>query len=1022
MKSPVLLALALGACLGAAPQLSAQTVAAAAPAAPEGVVELSPFTVNTSSDVGYAAANTLAGSRLNTKLRDTASSVSVFTREFLDDLAITDLAQLLEYSVNSEMDNNSQGAASEQNRIIGGHALSAGIQVRGLLASVGQDYFTSISPTDPYRVGRIDDARGPNSILFGIGQPGGLLNQSSIIASPYRNSGQLRYGLGSWARQRAELQLNRVLVKDRLAFALAGLHQENGGWRMFDFQDKRRVFGSVTWRPHRNLTLTAMGERGRDRTAVVRSFSDGEQVLAWYDNRQVFGVDAVTFTPVGTTAVNAAQQAVGVTSRDGTIGGTNHRVTFVENDGTFFDAIGTYLSSSYNNAAVRAPDGTRGATLAVFRIYDPKVFPLNGNAVGPGMYRDQYLHNYTVTLDWQPAPNLIFNLGQNYQWTGAEVNLMNGTSPMLRGDANRTFGVGGPANRYAGRMYFDGTWTRDMHSGDSRESRLSASYTLDPKSKWLGSHRLAASVSRQKVHDRRANSWLVLAGRPFNTDPSNANNRVTVRNYLTEGSYETYRAGDWRALPASVTFGGRTYQTTYANVAGGGADNGGMEQRLDSRMLATQSTFFDGRLVTTIGYRQDRVKNIQLGYVNDPLQGDVVDVDPAHGKPNYFEGQTRTAGVVLHATRWLSLIGNKSSNVGIPPLARTVFPDGNLSPLSKGEGQDAGLGFDLLDGRLSARVVYFTGREIGRVTQPFTPTLTAANTRVMDAYATVLVGVGRPYSATEWDPIRRQYTPGANSVRSDFDAKGYEAHLTANVTRNWRLVANYSYTDSGRVEMAPEAIAFYGFKRADDVLLAQPVTQDATGRFVINPNAIESGGAAAKWIELGAKAPDANPSALVTSSGSTVAREIFDLVQAFNDEREAQIKRWGVRPHKISLFTAYDVRGGWLDGFTIGGGWRWRSANVIGENSKGEEISGKPITAADLMLGYTRKFRALPGRVRFQMNVANLLNQDGIIPSRIATAATAPDGYVLPGGRGIAYTRYDLVQPREVRFTTTYSF
>ena len=222
--------------------------------------------------------------------------------------------------------------------------------------------------------------------------------------------------------------------------------------------------------------------------------------------------------------------------------------------------------------------------------------------------------------------------------------------------------------------------------------------------------------------------------------------------------------------------------------------------------------------------------------------------------------------------------------------------------------------------------------------------------------------------------------------------------------------------------MAPEAIAFYGFKRADDVLLAQPVTQDATGRFVINPNAIESGGAAAKWIELGAKAPDANPSALVTSSGSTVAREIFDLVQAFNDEREAQIKRWGVRPHKISLFTAYDVRGGWLDGFTIGGGWRWRSANVIGENSKGEEISGKPITAADLMLGYTRKFRALPGRVRFQMNVANLLNQDGIIPSRIATAATAPDGYVLPGGRGIAYTRYDLVQPREVRFTTTYSF
>src|SRR5262245_15405057 len=92
------------------------------------IIELSPFTVNTSSDVGYVAENTLAGSRLNTKLRDTASSVAVFTKEFLDDLAITDLAQLLEYSVNSEMDTNSQGASSEQNRIVGGHALSAGIQ------------------------------------------------------------------------------------------------------------------------------------------------------------------------------------------------------------------------------------------------------------------------------------------------------------------------------------------------------------------------------------------------------------------------------------------------------------------------------------------------------------------------------------------------------------------------------------------------------------------------------------------------------------------------------------------------------------------------------------------------------------------------------------------------------------------------------------------------------------------------------------------------------------------------------
>jgi outer membrane receptor for ferric coprogen and ferric-rhodotorulic acid len=129
-----------------------------------------------------------------------------------------------------------------------------------------------------------------------------------------------------------------------------------------------------------------------------------------------------------------------------------------------------------------------------------------------------------------------------------------------------------------------------------------------------------------------------------------------------------------------------------------------------------------------------------------------------------------------------------------------------------------------------------------------------------------------------------------------------------------------------------------------------------------------------------------------------------------------------VRPHKISLFTAYDFREGRMKGFTIGGGWRWRSANIIGEDSKGNEITGREIAATDMMMAYTTKFDRLPGRVRFQVNISNLLDQTKIIPVRLSTGATAPDGYLLPGGRGVAYSRYDLVQPREIRCTMTWSY
>jgi outer membrane receptor for ferric coprogen and ferric-rhodotorulic acid len=1018
------LSLLLGCLTSAAAAAQTTVPAPAAPAKPgdkNEVVQLSPFTVNTSGDLGYVAENTLAGSRLNTRLRDTASSVSVFTKEFLDDLAITDIRELLEYSVNGEMDTNSQGASSEQNRIIGGHALTAGVQSRGLIASLGMDYFPSITPPDPYRVGRFEDARGPNSILFGIGSPGGLLNQSSKIAETHRNTGSIRYGAGSWSRSRLELDANRVLVKDRLAVTIAALNQENGGWRAFDFQDKERIYGSVTYRPLRTLTITAMGETGRDTTAVIRSFGDNEQVLAWYDNREARGVAAVTFTPT-TAAPTAAMQALGVTARDGTVGGNNRRAVYIENDGTIFDAIGTYLTSSYNSNVVRAPDGTPGVTAPALKIFDPKFYPLNGNAAGPGMYRDQTLRNYTVTADWQPRRDLIINLAQNYQRTNAEVNLMNGNSPILRGDPNRTLGVGGPVNPHAGRMYFDGTWTRDIHYGDSRETRLSASYTLDTKSKWFGLHRIAAAVSRTDVTDKRANSWLVLAGRPFNADPSNANNRVIVRNYLTEGNHGTYRAGDWRKLPKSFTFGGRTYETAYANVAAGGADNGGMVQQMDSKLAAVQSYFFGGKLVTTFGYRDDDVENIQLGYLNDPIRGSVVDPNTANGTVNNMAGGTRTAGLVYHVFDWLSVIANRSSNVGVPPLARTTFPEGRLAPLSKGRGEDYGLGFDLLEGRLNARLVYFKGSEVGRVTAPVANTLVSRNTRVMDALAGVLVGNGLPFSAAQWDPIRATYTPPVSSISNDFNSEGYEARVTANLTRNWRLVANYSYTDSGRVGLASEAITWYGLKQADPVLLVQGVSQNAAGQYVVDSNAYEKDGTVSKWLELSRMRPEANAATLTTSTGATVAQEIFDLVDSLNNEKEAQQKRWGVRPHKISLFTAYDFKTGRLAGFTFGGGWRWRSANVIGSNAKGQEIAGRVITAADLMMGYTRKIPGLPGRVRFQLNVSNLLDQSDIIPSRLATSATAPDGFNLPGGRGVAYTRYDLVIPREFRLTTTYSF
>lgn len=1013
-------------CVSLLPRVVAQTVTAPpprpAPATGE-VVELSPFTVDTSRDVGYAAENTLAGSRLNTRLRDTAGSVSVFTKEFLDDLAITDLQGLLNFTVNSEVDTTAwQPGQPGQNPSISGENLLTRTMVRGLAASQGMDYFTSITNMDPYRVGRFDDTRGANSLLFGVGAPGGVLNQSSKTAVTHRHSANFRYGFGSFERRRSEFDVNRVLVKDRLALSLAALHQENGGWRQFGFEDKQRLFASVTARPTRTITLQAMGEIGRDQGAVAKTLPAVDEVLAWLDNRNARGVSAVTVAPT-TAAPTAAMIALGITARNGTSGGQNRRATFIENDGTIFDAIGTYLSGSYNNAAVRAPDGTPGRTTSALIITDPLFNPKRGNAAGPGSLREQRLHNYTFSADWQPTRRLSLNLAHHRQSTTLTTRTLVGNDPTLRGDPNRTLGLGGPANPFAGQLYVEGNWRGDIHFGEYRESRLSATYALEPQRKWLGRHRLAAAASTSEQTDTNELSWLSLVGSPFGALASNANNRVAARNYFTEGNVDSYRAGDWRRLPKSFNFGGRAYALAFANDAAG-ANNSGMRQDTDSALAVAQSHFWRDRLVTTFGYRLDRVTVNQFGYYTDPAIGERPDRDPAKATVTHVEASTRTLGAVLHVTDWFSLIANKSSNVGVPPLARTVFPLGNLAPLSHGRGEDYGVGLDLLDGRLSARLVRFDAEEQGRITSGGISGAPGLNTRVMDAFATVLTGAGRPISASDWAAIYRAYTPPANAISSDFVSSGYEARITANLTRSWRLLLNYSYTDSLRTRLGNEMVAWYGLKpAATGVRLVQGVRQDATGRYVIDPSAYLPGGTIAKWIELGARTPEANPSTLPTATaGTTVAQEIFNFTETISDTKEENEKRWGVRPHKASVFTAYDFKSGWLKGLTIGGGGYWRSANIIGSDSAGREITGKVISSVEAMLAYSTTVERLRGRLRFQVNISNLLNQTDIIPGRIATGAGAPDGFALPGGRGLAYSRYDLVAPRDVRFTTTYSF
>ena len=981
------------------------------------VVELTPFIVDTTKDRGYQAENTLSGSRLNSSLNDTPASVSVFTKEFLQDVGLTELNELIEYSVNATLNFNDTGPALEANPYVNATSLTRKIDIRGIPSSQGLDYFHSITPDDSYRIGRYDESRGPNGILFGISDVGGLINQSSKQAQARRDSALLRYSFGSEHRSRAEVEANKVLVKDRLAVLVAALDQENGGWQTHDFQDKERLYGAVTFRPTSKLTINGMAETGRERRAVVVPFTPGDEVLAWYDNRQARGTSAVTFAPLNTNPT-AAQIALGVTARNANQAQAGiRRITFIENDGTVFNAAGTFLTGSYNNAAVRHPDGSPGMAGQVLRLNDERIVPYEVNAGGPGMYRDQKLKNFTVTADWQVAKNLFLNFAHNYQKTAAEVFFVNAGNPFLRGDPNTTLGVRGPANPHAGQLYFDANWKLDFHTARHEDTRLSASYQFDAKK--FGAHRLAAMVSRVDEMDMRLGTWLALAGAPFNADPENVNNRITTRHYVTEGNPESFTLGDWRRVPRRVTVDGAGYDVGWINQ-GPGNQNSLAHQKVDTRLAVVQSHFFNRRLVTTLGYREDEAEITSFGHSLHPtLRHAITDMDPAKAVVNSTTGSTRSQGVVWHALKNVSLLANSSTSASLPDFRRRVLPDSKVPAPARGKGEDVGVSVALFDRRLTAKAVYYRTSEEGSSAAGQGPFVNA-NTRVVGAFSTVLVGAGRPITQADWTARAAALNPEISGVLFDTKSDGYEFSATANPTPNWRITASYAHTDRVQANTyIRDVVPWYGLK-VENGLIKQGVAANPNGTYTVDPSAFESTGTVATWLELSRLRPEANLSTLVTENATTVAQELFNMIETMNDEILETEQRWGLRPHRASFFTAYDFTQGKLKGFTIGGGYRWRSPNIIGSTTGGEERKGRAITAADALLRY--RYRMTEGRVRgnvvLQLNVQNLFNEGGIIPTHISSSTN----FNVPGGRGIGYSRFSLVAPRSYRFTVSYEF
>lgn len=227
----------------------------------EDAIVLSPFEVVESAR-GYFAPNSMSGTRFNSRVEDLAASLTVVTKEQMEDFAMLDINDVLSFTAGTE------GTATYTDYTIDRNGqLSDNVQldpnnanrVRGILAA-NQSYGNfevNRVPMDRLIIDGLEVSRGPNANVFGLGFAAGTVNQVPATASVFRDRTRLEFRGDSYGGYRSALDFNRVLVKNVLGLRFNAAFQHEGFVRKPSGMNTVRYDAFVKYQPFKNTTISA---------------------------------------------------------------------------------------------------------------------------------------------------------------------------------------------------------------------------------------------------------------------------------------------------------------------------------------------------------------------------------------------------------------------------------------------------------------------------------------------------------------------------------------------------------------------------------------------------------------------------------------------------------------------------------------------------------------------------------------------------------------------------------------------
>ncbi len=750
-KVSMLLVAAISLARVSAQTAPAPSTSAAKPAeaVKEEAVTLSTFTVSEEKDLGYESMQTTSGMRTVQELKNVANSISIMNAQLIEDIGALNIEEMSKWFVTGEQSPD----PAQPNQLI----------FRGVRNSFAlRNGWIWYSPMDSFVTERVELLRGPNAFLYGEADLGGANNLVTKRGLFTRDMNRVKFLVGTGSKvdtaqreslRRVELDLNRVLKRDKLALRVAGVVSESDGWDNNRSRDIRGIYAALTYRPFKKTVISLMGEHSA--TTAVNSMG--------------LFIDGYTYTNVTTLAA---------------AGG----MIYIPDTGVFYRATGQRRSN--------------GTTLAAV---DDTVVPRGLHVAGPNSTSKDNYDTITLEVEQHIGKNLHLLFSGNFYERKTDIYGAGAGRTVYR-DLSPTL-PNGTVNPNFNQLYTEYFRTRFFSGNTVRDMRLSAIYDLNTS--WM-KQQFAFNVQQ---HQDNPGQKMPKYGEYV--DQANAAFAGTINTAVTQAAFTANRAtfannrffrryylnaGDGERITGDLgpVNGVSAWYPDLSNAVP--ATGNFIERRfyIPSIGVGASGSYFKNHFFTLVGYRQDHfnmkttvgaVQPIKNTWVNEYIPGAFA---PNPAFVNYSVDGANY-GVVLRVNDTLAFSANRAQSFRISAgEGSDLYTPGKKQEIQTGEGKDFGVRLSLFGGRVEFNTTYYDN---------FQP-----NARISPA----------PVQAIR-DEVTAIFPTTFNAAGTDYQhlkTSGLEYELVSNLTRTWRLIFNLATNKLVTEERLPLLKSFQAQARA----------------------------------------------------------------------------------------------------------------------------------------------------------------------------------------------------------------